>query len=423
MRRDTSNSRNAGDISLVMRRTPGKLLSSVLLFLAMAAAGFGQVLPPGQLPPGPPPQPGQLGPAPTLLPQRDPEPPPKSMDPIEEVPSTTTPGNFSITGRNVLVPTTVLDPDGHGYVTGLSKADFVVYDNDKPQKVTADFAQLPLSVVVAIQANSEIEPVLDKLKKTGLLMQGLVTGTEGDVAILAFDHRLQRLQDFTTDPNKLNDAMQKLTAGSGSARLIDAISESADMLKQHDPHNVRRRVIIVMSRDIDKGSEGKMQEVIHQMQFDNVIVYFIDINRAYTAFFNKMPYPRPAEGGIPPSAQPNIAGGQGPRTLTSEVQQDDYTNVLNGVPPILRSIHDLFKKTPAQAFTYFTGGRVYSFASERAMENAITDIGLDLNSQYLLSYAPNDTTEPGFHTIRVVVDRPGLKIRTRPGYWWGGGVQ
>ena len=57
------------------------------------------------------------------------------------------------------------------------------------------------------------------------------------------------------------------------------------------------------------------------------------------------------------------------------------------------------------------------------MEEAITYIGKDLNSQYLLSYSPNNTNESGFHTIRVVVDRPGLKIRTRPGYWWGGGVQ
>jgi VWFA-related protein len=316
----------------------------------------------------------------------------------------------------------VLDPDGHGYVNGLTAGDFEVYDNDKPQKVVADFTQLPLSVVVVVQANSEVDPVLSKLRKTGLLMQGLVTGVEGDVAILAFDHRLQVLQDFTSDPDKLNDAMQKLNAGSSSARLIDAIFEADHMLKRHDPRNVRRRVVIVLSRNIDKGSEGHLQETIHQMQFDNVIVYCVDINRAYSALMKKMDYPRPAEGGIPPEAQGSIVGATGPRTQTSEIQQNDYTNVLNGVPPILRSIHDLFKRSPAEAFTYFTGGRVYNFASERAMEDAIADIGKDLNSQYLLSYSPNDTNEPGFHNIRVVVDRPGLKIRTRPGYWWGGGA-
>lgn len=397
-------------------------MSSVFLLLALAGFGYGQLLPPTQPPQGPPPQPGQLGPAPTTLPKNDAEPPPQSMEPLTDA---TPSGNatFKSTTRYVLVPTSVLDPDGHGYVNGLTKADFEVFDNDIPQKVLADYSQLPLSVVVAVQANSEIDPVLGKLKKTGLLMQGLVTGVEGDVAILAFDHRLQHLQDFTSDPDKLNDAMQKLTAGSSSARLIDAISEADHMLKQHDPRNVRRRVVIVLSRNIDKGSEGRMEETIHQMQFDNVIVYFVDINRAYTALLKQQGYPRPAEGGIPPEAQATIAGGQGPRTQTSDIQQNDYMNALNGVPPILRSIHDLFKKSPAEAFSYFTGGRVYSFATEHAMETAITDIGLDLNSQYLLSYSPNDTNVPGFHNIRVIVNRPGLKIRTRPGYWWGGGVQ
>jgi VWFA-related protein len=376
-------------------------------------------LPPGQLPPGPPPQPGQLGPAPAKLPKSTPEPPPKSTEPVETSSSNPT---FTVMGRDVLVPTTVFDPDGHGYVNGLSAGDFEVMDNDKPQRVNADYTQLPLSVVVTVQANSEIEPVLSSLRKTGLLMQGLVTGVEGDCAILAFDHRLQLLQDFTSDPQKLQDSMQKLTAGSSSARLIDAITDADQMLKRHDPRNVRRRVIIVLSRNIDKGSEGKLQEAIQQIQFDNVIVYCVDINRAYTALMKKMDYPRPAEGGIPPEAQGNIAGGMGPRTQTSEIQQNDYTNGMNAVPPILRSIHDLFKKNPAEAFTYFTGGRIYSFATQHAMEQAISDIGADLNSQYLLSYRPNDTNESGFHTIRVVVNRPGLKIRTRPGYWWGGGV-
>jgi len=149
----------------------------------------------------------------------------------------------------------------------------------------------------------------------------------------------------------------------------------------------------------------------------------VDISRALSAFLKKPDYPRPANGGIPAESMPApIAGGAGPQTQTSVVQQMDG-NALNGVEPILRSIHDLFKKTPAQAFTYFTGGRVYNFASERGLEKAIEDIGLDLNSQYVLSYAPTKDTssEPGFHNIRVTVDRPGLQIRTRVGYWWGGG--
>jgi VWFA-related protein len=396
----------------------------LLAWLAIGTTGVAQTLPPGQLPPGPPPQPGQLGPAPKTLPPGTQGPaPPSAGATSNDVPA---PAGTSVipgvTTQYVLVPTSVLDPDGHGYVNGLAASDFEVYDNNKLQKVTAEYTEQPVSVVLVVQANSEIEPVLPALKKTGLLFQGLVTGQDGDVAVIAFDHRLQLLQDFTNDPGKLDDAMHKMTAGSSSARLIDAVQDADRMLKRHDPRNVRRRVIVLVSRNIDKGSESHLEETVRSMQFDNVIIYCIDISKAKTALLKQPDYPRPADGGIPPEAQPNIAGATGPRTQTS-VAQEQTGNILNGVPPIFRGIRDLFKKTPAEAFAYFTGGRVYGFASEKTLETAITDIGADLNSQYLLSYSPNDKNEPGFHNIKVVVDRPGLKIRSRPGYWWGGGAQ
>jgi hypothetical protein len=134
----------------------------------------------------------------------------------------------------------------------------------------------------------------------------------------------------------------------------------------------------------------------------------------------KMDYPPPQTGRIPAEALPSTPGGA--RTETSVIQQQTG-NLFNAVPPIFHGIHDLFRKSPSEAFTYFTGGQLYSFANEKALESAITDIGKDLNSQYLLSYSPTPEAknESGFHTIRVAVNRPGLKIRARPGYWWGGG--
>jgi len=396
------------------------------LLLITVPMAFAQTVTPGTLPPGPPPQPGQLGPPPKTLPANATQPvAPGSTDPDADTASAN-PGDYKIrtTIRNVLVPTTVFDPDGHGYVNGLTTSDFALLDNGKPQKINAEFTQQPVSVVLAVQANADVEPLLPKLRRSGVLLQGLVTGVDGDAAVLAFDHRMQHLQDFTNDPNKLSDAMQKLTAGSSSAALIDAVMEADHMLKQHDPQNVRRRVIVLISRNIDKGSESKLEEAIHRMQFDNVIVYPIDMSQLLTAVLKKPGYPRPPNGGVPPEALPNIRGSGSGLSDTQVIQQEDG-NWLNAVPPVLRSIHDLFKKSPAEAFAYFTGGRVYSFARERALEDAITDIGKDLNSQYLLSYSPAKDTreESGFHTIRVEVNRPGLKIRTRPGYWWGGGQQ
>lgn len=400
------------------------LVCSCMVFAHWCSA---QTIQPGEIPQGPPPQPGALGPAPKqVAPATD-----GSAGSTQPNGNSNEIGNvdvdnsqpFRITTRTVLVPTTVLDPDGHGYVNGLNVKEFELFDNDRAQRIAAEYTQLPMSVVLAVQSNSEIEPVLPKLKKTGILLHGLVTGEGGDVAILAFDHRMQHLLDFTDDANKIDDAMQKLKSGSSSAALIDAVLESDHMLKQHDPKNARRHVVLLLSRNVDKGSEAHLQETVRQMQFDNVIVYCVDISKVLTSVMMKTPYPGRQNGRVPPEALPNI-NGNGARTETNVIQQQDG-NWLNAVPPIYHGMRDLFKKTPAEAFSYFTGGQLYSFATDKTLENAISDIGKDLNSQYLLSYSPAAETarEPGFHNIRVAVDRPGLRIRTRPGYWWGGGQQ
>lgn len=398
------------------RKARFTLPGSLVLLLLFAVLASSQILPPGQLPPKPR-QPGQLGtPSTGSSTQRNAQPGSTSDQPGSDVPTI-----GSVRVRYVLVPTTVVDKDNGNYINGLRAADFQLLDNDKPQKIESDVTQQPLSMVLAVQANSEVEPMIPTIRRAGLLLQGLVTGQEGDIAVLAFDHRMQVIQDFTNDPSKLDDSMHKINAGSSTAALIDAVMKADHMLKDHDPQNVRRRVILLLSRNVDKGSETHLQEAVHAMQFDNVIVYCVDISKFKTAFFKKPDYPRPQNGGVPPEALPNTRGN-GAYSETNVIQQEDG-NVLNAAHPIYRSIRDLFKKTPAEAFTYFTGGKIYTFGGNKALEAAITDIGKELNSQYLLSYNPNDKNESGFHTIRVVINQPHLEIRTRKGYWWGGGQQ
>ncbi len=407
-----SSQPNTGTVNLL------SILRMAGLIFCLAVVGFGQSLPPGQLPPEPVP-PGQVGPA-TEKPSKEKNPlPPKPEIPPSSEASENSP-TFRSNIRVVFAPTTVTD--NGNYVNGLRPADFQLFDNDKLQKIQSDLTDQPVSVVLVVQANSEIAPVLPQLKKTGVLVHGLVTGQEGDLAVLAFDHRMQVLQDFTSDAARIDDAMQKLKAGSSTAALINAVLKADNMLRAHDRQNARRRVIIVLSRDVDKGSDITIQEAVHRMQFDNVSVYCVNISKFLLYFNKKMDYPRPEYGGQPAAAIPNLRGN-GTMSDTNVVQQQDG-NWLNLGPPVYRSVRDLFKKTPADAFTVFTRGpraKMYQFGRLEGLEAAITDIGKDINSQYLLTYTPNDAREPGFHTIRVEVNKPQLRVTTRPGYWTGGG--
>ncbi len=334
------------------------------------------------------------------------------------------PNAIRVTTRTVLVPTTVKDKDHGDFINGLTVNDFMIYDNDRPQKIASDFSYEPLSVVAVIQANSDGEPMIPKMRKIGTLLHGLVTGEGGDISVIAFDHRITPLVDWTSDPNKLDDGVQKLTAGSSTARTIDAVLDADRMLQRHDPQNRRRRVIVLFSQGYDKGSESRSNGTLRDMQFHNIVVYCIDISQLSVFMKGDDRYPRPVMGGAPPEAIARGPGGR-PSTSTEVLQNHPGGNVLNLEPYIWRSIKDLFKQPPDKAFSGLTGGRVYSFAKQTTLERAMTDLGKELHSQYLLSYSPDPETqkESGFHKIRVEVNHPRLDIRARTGYYWGAGVQ
>jgi VWFA-related protein len=405
------------------------LLGIPLLTVAMALAQLPDSnLPkvdPNDLPPA---QPGQPAPANRTENPPNTNTPPSPSQPND--PAATAPAiqpddhPISITTRSVLLPTTVKDKATGDFINGLTVSNFKVFDNGHEQRISSDFTLEPLSVVAVIQANSDVEPMIPKLKRAGLLMQGLVSGEGGDISVISFDHKIKMLQDWTNDPDRLNDAMQKLTAGSSTARTIDAVVQADQMLRRHDPQGRRRRVIVLFSEGYDKGSEARSDETVRQMQFDNVVVYAIDISQL-ASLLSKTPdgYRRPVMGGVPPEAIHSPTGNT--MSATEVLQNHPGGNVLNIAPPVWRSIKDLFKLPPDQAFTRMTGGRVYSFAKQNTLEQAITDLGKELHSQYVLSYQLGEATrvEPGFHHVQVVVDHPGLDVRTRLGYYWGGGAQ
>ncbi len=314
----------------------------------------------------------------------------------------------------VVAPTVVLDHHG-AYVNGLQGRDFQLTDNGKLQDIKVDLTYVPISLVVAVQANAVTEPVLPKVQKIGPLLQGLVTGEQGEVAILAFDHRIQTLTDFTTDPAKINEALVKLRAGSSSSRLNDAVVEGVRMLRTRAPS--RRRVLLLISEARDYGSEAKVRQALTDLQFGNVSVYSVNINRFVNSLKQKGPQGRPDP--LPPGARA-VPAGVPPVPENTEQLYGNPKNSAEFVPvfsEIFRASKSIFVKNPVEVYTQFTGGDERAFVSQRDLESALSAIGDELHSQYLLSYVPSNKGEGGFHEIVVSVNRPNLKIRTRPGYW------
>ncbi|MDX1984835.1 MAG: VWA domain-containing protein [Bryobacteraceae bacterium] len=313
----------------------------------------------------------------------------------------------------VIAPTIVTDSNGR-IVNGLQPHDFILKDNDKLQDIKVDVSFQPIDVALVLQADAVTEEVLPKVKKIGPLLENLVIGEQGSVAIIAFDHRIRVMQDFTSDGTKIKTALEKINAGSSSARQWDAVNEAARMLSKRDKN--RRRIILLISETRDKGSEGRGRETLLAVEFANVQVYTINMSRFINTLLAKTPVPRPDP--IPPSARHMPAGGAA--TPTTVAQYQGTGNVLPAFVEVFRQAKAIFISNPAEVLTRFTGGEEFGFVSQRALEDAISKIGEELHSQYMISYNPNNKVEGGWHAIKVEVRRPGLKVRTRPGYWLAG---
>ena len=65
-----------------------------------------------------------------------------------------------------------------------------------------------------------------------------------------------------------------------------------------------------------------------------------------------------------------------------------------------------------------TGGRSFLLRDIKDLEKTLADIARELRYQYLLGYAPADSIKTDareWRSIRVVVKRPGLRVRARDG--------
>jgi VWFA-related protein len=316
--------------------------------------------------------------------------------------------------QEVIAPTTVLDSDGV-YVTGLKPMQFRLFDNDKPQTIKVDEVVQPVSLVVAVQADSKVEAILPKVQKLGTILEDMVAGDSGEVAIVAFDHRIQKLQDFTSDPDKITEALKKLKPGSQQSALTDAVNEAARMLEKRPKE--RRRVLLLIAESLDKGSEGRAREALTRLEFANVIVYALNISRVYAELTSKPALPRPDP--IPPGGRHVPAGAVSTPTATAQMTgAPGYgINFAPMIVEIFRGVKAAFVQNPIEIYTQYTGGKEVGFVSQQDLERAAQNIGREIHNQYIITYNPNNKNEGGLHQIRVEVTRPGLEVRTRRGYW------
>jgi VWFA-related protein len=345
------------------------------------------------------------------------QPPAKQAPPRpQDLTETNDLASFKVTLQQVLAPVLVYDRK-RNYVNGLTQDQFRLYDNDKEQNLTSvDVTYTPISLVVAVQANVEADKILPQVNKIGAMLKPIILGDQGEAAVIAYDHRVRLLQPFSSDADDITKAIKSIHAGSTSCRAIDAVEQSVFLLNHRDKK--RRHILLMIGEGRDAGSQARARETLEKVQLSNVEVYWVDMSHIIGKLTTPPPDPRPASQ--PPAAMGPLGGGH-PSTPTTNDQAygtDGYS--ADAIPlmlEIFRDVKNIFKVSTATLFTKGTGGEQFPFATSHGLEEAISRIGDELHSQYLITYSPNNKGDGGFHKIEVEVIGRQYKCETKPGYY------
>jgi Ca-activated chloride channel homolog len=252
-------------------------------------------------------------------------------------------------------------------VSGLTKDDFLVYEDKISQSIeSVSSEEAPLSMGLAIDGSGSMLP---KLYTVSDAARGLIRQmrSEDEAFLALFNTEAELLQEFTSDPRELEDALKRLYATGGTA-LLDAIIASADHAQEKGKR--RRKALIVITDGLDKNSSMKEKEVIEAMKEDEVQLYLV--------------------GFVDEGESGGLFGGSRARKAKDL---------------LLRLAED-------------SGGRAF-FPNDVSETPAIAaQIAKDLRAQYVISYYPNNDRRDGsFHSVRVVVNNRKLIARTRQGYY------
>src|SRR4029077_8016385 len=323
-----------------------------------------------------------------------------------------------------LVNTPVTVRDGRGdMVHNLEARDFRITDNGVAQRISHfDLGGDPLSMVILLETSSRIEALLPQVRKTGILFTQTVMGPTGEAAVVGFDDSVDKLQDFTTNADFIEDNIAHLREGMSGSKLYDAMAVGVEMLSgrpQATPDKPgRRRVLMILSEATDVGSEAKLGEVLRQAQLASVTIYSVALSTTRAELQAKPKDTRPQIP--PPGTFPMPAPPGTVQTPTSEENRYGNIDLMAAAVWAVQPIDDQVKDHAVEVAAIATGGTHLATFKDRSIEKAIDEVGGELHSQYTISYTPTGSDATGYHEIKVNVvgkDTKNLKVRARPGYY------
>jgi Ca-activated chloride channel family protein len=316
---------------------------------------------------------------PNLTVDRDPVPSP-DPEPLAETPGPNTPGttakgNEIEKGQNgvytlhenvdeVLLNCTVIDDKGHP-VEGLTQADFRVWEDNIPQRVSSFRHQdQPVSIGLLIDNSGSMRDKRTAINNAVLnLMRE--SNRQDTAFVVNFNDRAYLDQGFTTDLVALNRGLSHFDSH-GYTALYDAVAASADELAKAAKYP--KQVLLIVSDGADNASHLTEQKAIQRVQdLGGPVVYSIG--------------------------------------LLYDADQREY-----------QKAHEAL-----QTLSDDTGGIAYFPSSLEEVNTIASDVARDIRNQYTIGYhSTKPSSQGGFRVVHVeAYGKKGTKlsVRTRRGYY------
>ena len=264
----------------------------------------------------------------------------------------------------VLLNCTVIDEKGHP-VEGLTQADFRVWEDNAPQRVSSFRHQdQPVSLGLLIDNSGSMRDKRTAINSAALnLMRE--SNRQDTAFVVNFNDRAFLDQGFTTDLVALNRGLSHFDS-KGTTALYDAVAASADELSKHAKFS--KQVLLIVSDGADNASHLTEQKTIQRVQdLGGPVVYSIG--------------------------------------LLYDADQREYQRAHEA----LQSLSD------------DTGGIAYFPSSLEEVNSIASDVARDIRNQYTIGYhSTKSASLGGFRVVHVeAYGRKGAKlsVRTRRGYY------
>jgi Ca-activated chloride channel family protein len=286
---------------------------------------------------------------------------------------------FRGTSDAVHVFVTVTDRDGR-LVTSLTRADFEIRDEGKPQPVTLfDNTPQPVRLIVLLDVSGSMEGNLPLLR--GAADQLLAHLRKDDVVrVGTFGHEIVISPTFTRDPDELRRALPTFIAPDAPTPLWRAFDQALNAFKGEGEGDARP-VILVLSDGKDSGFTGFRQPIVSQAEIidrarrESVMVYAVGMR---------------SRGRHP--MQPGIGPGGLQAMMTADLPDPGLAVVAEQ-----------------------TGGGYTEIRFGQDLGAAFAAVADELHSQYLLGFTP-PKRDGKVHEVDVRVGQRGMKPRARRSY-------